>query len=148
MAGKGFTVVELLIVVGITVVLAAAAAPIYSNLQVSTQLDEASAQITQDLRLAREQSRAGVYGVSHGVLFGANSYTLYQGASYAARDATYDQINTFSKALAITTTFPGNEVTFTTGTGAPSATGTIVVAHDVSGTRTILVNDIGAAAEQ
>ncbi len=148
MAGKGFTIIELLIVISITAILAAAASPIYSNLQVSTQLDESSAQIAQDVRLAREQSLAGVHGVAHGVRFNASSYTLYQGASYATRSAAYDQVNTFSSALAITTTFPNSEIVFTAGTGMPSATGTIIVSHAVSGTRTILVNDIGAVDEQ
>ena len=67
---KGFTIIELLIAIGITVVLVAAASPIYGNLQVSTQLNESSAQITQDLRLAREQSRAGVNGAAHGIKSG------------------------------------------------------------------------------
>lgn len=128
-------------------VLAAAASPIYGNLQVSTQLNEASAQITQDLRLAREQSRAGVNSAAHGIKFATNQYTIFQGASYAARDSAYDRVNTFSDALSIATTFTNDEIVFSAGTGAPSAAGVVTITHTVSGSRIITVNTSGAVTE-
>lgn len=146
-SSAGFTIIELLIVIGITAILAAGAAPIYSGLQVSTQLNESSAQISQDLRLAREQSHAGLNGVAHGVKFGTSQYTVFQGPSYATRTSGYDRVNTFSGALSISTTFAGNEILFAAGTGTPSADGTVTVVHEVSGTRLITVTSSGAVTD-
>src|SRR3989344_2929313 len=86
----GFTIIELLIVLGISIILATAAAPLYGSLQVSAQLNENSSLIIQSLRTARERSIAGYNNIQHGVFFDINtgavdSYTLYQGSSYVAR---------------------------------------------------------------
>lgn len=144
---KGFTIIELLIVVGITVILAAAASPIYGNLQVSTQLNEVSAQIAQDLRLAHEQSRAGVNGAAHGVKFEQSRYTVFQGSSYFSRSSAYDRVNVFSDSLTIVTNFLNDEVVFPPGIGSPNASGTIIITHAAKGSRTITLNSVGSVTE-
>lgn len=145
---QGFTVVEFLVVVGVSLLLVLAALPIYGNTQVSTQLNESSAQIVQDLRLARELSRSGVDGQLHGIKFQSNQYTLFEGGSYAARNTDYDRINTFSGSLTITTTFTNNEVVFSTGSGLPSINGTVIIAHSAGGTRTVILNGSGTVEDQ
>lgn len=145
---KGFTLIEFLLVIGITVILAGVASVVYGNLQVSAQLNETSAQMAQNLRLAREQSIAGLNNVAHGIKFDAGQYTLFQGASYLSREYSYDRVYPLDSALTITTTLSGNEIVFSKGVGAPSASGTITLSHSVSGSREVSVNSQGIIEEQ
>ena len=79
---KGFTLVELLVVIALTLIIAAAAIPIYGNLQVSSQLNENTSQIIQALRTARERSLAGFNNEAHSVEFQSDRYILSPGSDY------------------------------------------------------------------
>lgn len=144
---RGFTLIEFIVVIGITLLLVAAISPLYSTLQ-SSQLNESSAQIAQTLRMARERSVARVNNSSHGVFFEINAegddrFILYQGVSYGARDTSYDRATTLDSSLSISTTISGNDVNFSKGLGVPNNTGTVTLTHDVSGTRTTTINSFG-----
>jgi prepilin-type N-terminal cleavage/methylation domain-containing protein len=141
---KGFTLVELLVVIGITLVVAVTAVPIYGNLQVSSQLNENSSLIIQTVRTARERSVGRLNNAAHGVYITASAYTLYQGASYATRNSSYDRTTTLDSVLTMSTTLAGDEVNFSKGLGVPNTTGTITLTHDVQGSKTITINSFGA----
>ncbi len=147
---KGFTLVELLVVIAITLLLAAATVPIYGSLQVSSQLNENTSQIVQNLRTARERSVARLNNAQHGIYFTTNSYTLYQGSSYASRSSTYDRGVTLDPALSFS--LPGGALTydinFSKGLGVPNAIGTISLTHDVTGSRQIIINNLGMVEEE
>jgi prepilin-type N-terminal cleavage/methylation domain-containing protein len=145
----GFTLVELLIVIAITLIIGVASIPIYGNLQVSGQLNENSSQIIQTIRTAQSRSIARVNGAQHGIQFGNTNYTLYQGASYATRDTNLDRTVSLDTALAISTSLSGGstDINFSKGFGVPSATGTVTLSHDVGGPRTITINDVGMVEE-
>jgi len=147
-SSAGFTLIELLIVVGITTILAGVSAVVYGNLQVSAQLNDISSQVTQNLRLAKEQSAAGLNNVAHGIKFDSNQYILYQGSSYLTRDSSYDRIFPLPSSLILTAVVPGQEIVFSKGVGLPSATGTLVFSHSVNGTKTIIINELGSIFEQ
>jgi len=148
---RGFTLIELLIVIAITLILAAAVAPIYGNLQVSGQLNETSAQIIQALRTARERSLARFNTTQHGVYFQSDRYALYQGASYALRESDYDREVILDDSLGLSWSLTGTgdagDVNFSKGLGVPNKRGTITSTHDASGTRTIAINSFGAVEE-
>jgi prepilin-type N-terminal cleavage/methylation domain-containing protein len=144
---RGFTLIELLVVIAITLVLAAAALPLYGGLQVSAQLNENSSLLIQTVRTARERSVARVNDTAHGVYVTASTYTLYQGASYAARDSSYDRTAALDSALSLAATLTGDEVNFSKGLGVPDNTGTITLTHDVQGTKTITINSFGMVEE-
>lgn len=145
---RGFTLVELLIVIGIMMILAGVSSVVYGNLQQSAQLNETGAQMTQNLRVVREQSNAGKNNAAHGIRFEPSRYTLFQGATYATRESAYDRVYTLAPALSLTTTFVGDEVVFSKGVGTPTMAGTITMVHSVSGSKTILVEDNGTIQEQ
>jgi len=148
---KSFTLVELLVVIGITIVLAAASIPIYGNLQVSAQLNDNSSQIIQFLRTAQQESMARYNNAAHGVKFQADRYILYQGSIYTLRDSDYDREVILDSSMELSWTLFGtgqsDEVNFSKGLGAPDMIGTITLTHDVQGTRTISVNSYGKAEE-
>jgi type II secretory pathway pseudopilin PulG len=143
-----FTLVELLITIGIIILLAAVAAPIYGNLQVSAQLNESTSGVTQTLRQARQSAMSRENNAGWGVYFTSSSYTLYQGISYAARNNAYDLVISLDSALSFSTTLAGDEVNFSAGLGEPSNTGSITLTHDVNGTRTITINSLGSIEEE
>jgi prepilin-type N-terminal cleavage/methylation domain-containing protein len=149
---RGFTLIEILIVMGITLILVTAAVPIYGNLQVSAQLNENTSQIVQTARIARERSAARFHNASHGVYFEINAgardrFILYQGDSYAGRDNTYDRAVTLDNALSLSTTLAGNEVNFSKGLGVPNSVGIITLTHDVTGSRVMSINNFGIVEE-
>jgi len=152
----GFTIVELLIVIALTAILAAAVSPIYGSLQVSAQLNESSAQAIQNVRTARERAAAGYNATAHGIYFDINSgddtITVYQGASYAARTSSFDQVISLDSAMTLSATgfsLIGSDVdiNFSQGLGEPDNTGTVTITHDVSGSRDIVVNGLGLVEE-
>ena len=84
---RGFSLLELLITLGLVMILASATIPIYGNFQGSTQINEATMQIIQTIRIARGNSVDGLNNSSFGVYFEINPSAndkciLYQGSSY------------------------------------------------------------------
>ena len=153
---RGFTVIELLIVIAILLVLASAATPFYGNFQVSGQLNENTSQIIQTLRTAREQNLARMNNTQHGVYFEINAgaddrYILYQGTSYALRDTAYDRATTLDNPLSFSVNLVGdgdaNDINFSLGLGSSNKIGTIILTHEVSGTRQISINTKGMVEE-
>ena len=144
---QGITFLELLLVIAIIVVLAAAATPIYSNFQPQSQLNGSVSQIVQSLRTGVEFSKARYNNAGHGLYLeinpGNDRVILYQGDSYATRDSSYDRIITMDPPITLSSSLPGNEVNFTKGTGYPNNTGTIVIAHSAAGSRSITINAYG-----
>jgi len=150
---RGFTMVELLIVIALSFVLVIASVPIYGQLQVRAQLQETSAQLVQALRSTRENSIARYGNSAHGVFFtinpsGIDSYTLYRGTSYATRDVSFDRVQTLDSVLTITdlsfVTTGGNvDINFSPGLGKPNNVGSLLLTHVSQGETTISVNNLG-----
>jgi prepilin-type N-terminal cleavage/methylation domain-containing protein len=156
---SGFTLVEMLVVVGIGVMMAVVAISLYGTLQVSSQLNENTAQIIQALRTARERSVAGLNNKPYGVNLiinpnGADSYIIYQGTSYILRTQTYDQTQVLDNALSLSVTgltmtgATNVDINFSLYSGAPnnptSGIGTITLTHSSQGSRSIKINSLGA----
>jgi prepilin-type N-terminal cleavage/methylation domain-containing protein len=153
-SGAGFTLIELIIVMAIIFVIAGAVAPIYGNLQSTTQLNETTSQAVQALRMARERSVSRYNNARHGVKFdlvsSPNKFILYQGTSYASRDAEYDRETTLSQSMSIVTTGlspVGDDINFSMGLGIPDKTGSVNINHSVEGFKVININDYGAVTE-
>ncbi|MBU1132015.1 prepilin-type N-terminal cleavage/methylation domain-containing protein [Patescibacteria group bacterium] len=144
---SGFTLIEVLIVVSITVVLAISAVFAFGNLQVSSQLNENTEQMIQTLRTAQERSFARINDSPHGVKFQTNKFILYQGTSYATRNAAYDRETVLDTSLTITTTLTNDEVNFSRQLGMPDHTGNVTLTHATSGSRQISINSFGRVNE-
>ena len=152
-AKAGFTLVELLLVIGITLAMAtAAAAPIYGNLQGLAQVNEATANIIQTLRVARERAVAGVNDSPHGVFLdmnvgGSDSITLYQGSSFAGRDTSLDRVIPLAPVLELTSTTDA-DINFSQGLGMPNTTGVLSLTHETIGNSEISINKFGVVGEE
>ncbi len=147
---RGFTSLELLIALSLLMLLAVAATPIYSNFYVDTQHRQSQVQIVSVLRLAQQFSQGrmedSTYGVYIDIQPGADSLVLYQGDTYATRTTAFDRIYAIDEAVALSTTFMGNEVHFDAH-GLPSESGIITLTHATQGIRTIAINALGRIDE-
>ncbi len=145
---RGFSILEIIITLGIFGVIIASAVPIYNKLHTSSGINAAEAQLIQTLRAARERSVAGLNNATHGVYVAAGQYTLYQDSTspfaYAGRsaaDTAYDQTTTLDSGLSLS---PINtDVVFTKGAGTVAAAVTITLTQTGGNAKVINVNTFG-----
>src|SRR3989344_2125704 len=120
----GFTLVELLLSVALITVLLGMSMPVYRTLYVDNDL-EIIASITADtLRRAQVLSYANEGNSSWGVHVSSDSIMLFKGSSFAARDASFDEISTLSAG---TTPSGITDIVFTRLSGLPQTTGSITL---------------------
>lgn len=86
---KGFTLPELLVVLGITALLVSLVVTNVIGIQRKSQIAGATTLLISDLRGQQLRTMVGDNGGANtasasGVYFGVNSYTLFSGASYSA----------------------------------------------------------------
>lgn len=145
---RGFTLIEIVLVVAFLVLLAAAAMPAYREFTAKYQLDVSARDLEQLLRTAQNLSMAtradDTYGV-HFVSGAGGSYTLFKGASWSARDsATFGEISyDLPGSISLFETVTGDDVTFGIVDGTTDDVGAVTLTGR-SGTRTITVNEAGS----
>lgn len=136
---RGFSLVELVIVMAIFLLLLAVADVSYSNFSTATKLDIATKSVVKALHSA--QMRAGqVNGDARwGVEVLTTEIVVFKGTSYATRDQSADQ----------SLNMPGGvvpsgliEVVFAPVMGYPAAAGTITLTNS-SGSKNIAINEKG-----
>lgn len=136
---KGFTLLEVLVVLGIIAIAAGFTAPVYQSFQLRNDVDLAANVTAQSLRRAQALSQAVDGDITWGVAIQSGSVTIFQGASYATRDSQYDEVLDVNPNVSNSGV---GEIVFTKVTGVPSATGSIVFSgnnRDV----TLTINSLG-----
>lgn len=121
---NGFTLLELLLVVGAAILIGALTVPIGVHFFQSQTLDETASSILSTLRRAQNQAIYQKNDNSFGIKFLAGSYVLFQGDSYESRIQSEDE--SFSLPGGITTSGI-DEVVFAKLTGIPNTTGTLTI---------------------
>lgn len=139
-SGAGFTLIEVLLSVATVAVLAGISIPIYQTFQVRNDLDIGTTTIAQTLRRAQILSQAVDGDISWGIYIVSGNIILFKGASYAARDTTFDEI--FDVPTSITPSGV-SEIVFAKFTGLPQTIGTITLISNINETRTITINTKG-----
>ena len=136
---KGFTLVELMIVIGILILLIAGSSSLAINFYRDRQIDVHENGIVQVLRRAQLKAMSIETDSSFGIYIAPNQYVLFKGNSYTTRDPTYDEVFNLPKNLSITGI---SEIVFSKLRGTPSGTGNItLIINDKS--ETININEVG-----
>ena len=115
---KGFTVVEMLIVIGILAVIFSIGGPIAWNFYLDYQFDSEFNLLTALLRNARNLSMVNHNESSHGLYIDSSSFVVFQGQNYASRVVSLDK--SFPRNAAISITGP-NELVFAALSGQTSS---------------------------
>lgn len=137
----GFTLLEVLLSVGIIVLLAGLSVPVYVSFNNRNDLDVATQSLAENLRRAEVYARGVKADDQWGVAVHSGVITLYKGVSYVARDTNYDEDTSVSSAL----TFGGlGEVVFTKLDAMPSVTGNITITQpNTNESKTVSINAKG-----
>lgn len=137
---SGFTLVEILLVLGLLAVVAGLTMPLSVQWIQRSELRVAAAEVGQSLRRAQILAQAVDHDSNWGVDVRLGSVTLFQGSSYESRDTSFDEV--FELSAAITPSGVG-EVVFDTLTGAPQSTGDVVLTGESGQVYMISINDEG-----
>ena len=138
----GFTLIEVLLSVGLIAALAGLSLPIYASFANRNDLDVDTQSLAGMLRRAETYAQTMNGDSNWGVKVQSGSAVLFKGTSYATRDATSDETD----AIPTNITIGGSvsEVVFDKFTAAPSTTGTITLTHTATNdVRTITLNAKG-----
>lgn len=144
----GFTLIELILVVGIFMVVFSSGALVYGNLIQKNSLTYHGSQLVQMLREARtnavSQKRDSAWGVYFDHLSSPYGYTLFKGDSYAGRDPLYDLIIQLPSVIGVSGFDLGgsDEIVFNKSDGVPSASGTVTLTAE-NNAYSITVNGLG-----
>jgi len=142
----GFTLIELLVVIALIGVISVLAVPFIQSFQSSSDFYTQAHAIAATLRRAQQQAASGQGAAGWGVQINdaSKELTLYQGQTFATRDAGFDQIETYRNAFVATTDFAQNEISFAAGSGLPSASGSVQFIGPNTGEQAaVLVNAVG-----
>lgn len=124
---SGFSLIELMLVIGIIAVFSAMAAPRYAGSLYRYRADAAAKRISADITMA--QSRARATASSRSLIFSGNTYRIPSERDLAVAANTYAvDLTTAPYFVSISTVNFGGAATLTfNGYGVPSAAGSITI---------------------
>ncbi len=137
---RGFTLIEVLLSVALATVIVGIGIPVYQSLRIRNDLDVAAVEIVATERRAQALARASDGDTTWGISVQSGSITLFRGASYATRDAGFDEVFELSSSIAPSGT---TEFVFDMLTGFPQTTGTLTLTSNTNETRIIVTNAKG-----
>ncbi|KKP43419.1 MAG: hypothetical protein UR32_C0001G0038 [candidate division WS6 bacterium GW2011_GWE2_33_157] len=122
---QGFSLFELLVVMGILLMLSALVFPLTIQKTQESKLESYASQLTTDIRY--QQQRSSLKNMAGGISLGSNQYTLFDGESLAS--ATDTDIKKYPTNIQITSVSltNGSEIFFPSGEFKPLSYGTLVV---------------------
>jgi Tfp pilus assembly protein FimT len=129
---RGFTLAEVLLIIGLFVIISVIAIPVYYNWQSLTILEQNADEISEMFKDAQAKSSARLNNSAYGVYINAGNkkITLYQGISYAERDGAFYQEKIIDNNLDIINNFSTEDIVFSKSLGEPSATGTLTLINN------------------
>ncbi|MBU1164648.1 prepilin-type N-terminal cleavage/methylation domain-containing protein [Patescibacteria group bacterium] len=142
---RGFTLIELIIVVAIIMLLGALSVPFFQSFQVSSGLYTFTDEVSRIVRYAQVSAINGQNNDDWGVYFNESNkeYTIYKGSNYALRDTNFDLVFEYREIFSISTDFVNDEIIFSQYQGLPQSSGTITITSVNNNTYQIDISNIG-----
>lgn len=138
---RGFTLVEVMLVIGILGVIVGLAIPFYQSFQISSALDNAGQEIVQVLRNTQAKAIASQGLSSHGVHFDVNQFIVFAGDIYNPADSD-NEIFGLANTVDISTS-GSNEIIFSAGEGLPDTQPIITITSSNNESKIISLNELG-----
>lgn len=142
---RGFTLIELILVIAIISIIALLSAPFYSRFLLQNAVDNTVDQLVGSLRKAQIYSMTGKKGSSWSVNFSSNTLTLYKGAPPFASRAEPGLDETFSVNPNVSIAGM-TDMTYARSTGLPTGAATIIISSG-NNSETITVNSEGMVSK-
>ncbi len=136
---KGFTIIELILVMALFLIIGTLSTAFYSRLYTQSTVTSVTDQLTQSFRKAQSYAMNSKQNGNWGVHNGTSQMTLFQGNTYAGRNAVFDE--SFSVNGNITVT-GFTDLIFSRLTGTPSAT-VIITIKGNDNTKIMIINNQG-----
>jgi prepilin-type N-terminal cleavage/methylation domain-containing protein len=135
---KGFTFIEILLVVGIGAIVFAFSAPLSLRLYRTQLLDEATSGIVNALQRAKHNAVLQKNDSDWGVKISNvnHNYVLFQGVSYDDRIAEYDEVYNLLSQIEVSGDW--NEVVFSKLNGEPNDIGTTTLTYSPHSTAIVI----------
>ncbi len=133
---KGFTIIELLVVLGMIGIVCAVAVPAFAMIQKNISLKNYTKEIVSNLRRAQSMAVASQDGLDHGIFFSGNEYGICE-QNCTVRTTTYSLDNGISIVAGAGTSVVFNRLT---GNATPQ---TIEVGFAGGKHNTIQINETG-----
>jgi len=135
---KGFSIIELLLVIAIFSILVAISNSAYVNFKASSNLKIATTNFVQAVRYAQSNSEVNKNDSKWGVKLLSNQIVIFKGNNYVNREVVFDQLLDLPKGVS-----PNgiDEFVFEKMTG--STTEGITILTNNSGVKNILINEKG-----
>lgn len=144
MSRAGFTLVELILVLAISIILFSVIGSLAVNTYPKSQIRSNAAAVTQTIRLAQTYTLSRKYDSAWGVYRTSTDLTLFAGTSYATRNTAHDQIHVFPAGITASGLV---EVVFHPLDGTTTDVGTITLTSDATGESVVLtVNENGVVS--
>lgn len=142
-SGSGFTLMEVLIVIAMSILLAGLTLPIGFRFFQSQMLDEAALGVGSALDRAGTMAGQGKNDSAFGVKFLPGGYTVFQGGSYASRTVGEDENFVLASNIAVA---GADEIVFSKiGATTTPASVTLTLGQD---TETVSVGAFGYVSRQ
>lgn len=144
----GFTMIELIIVVGILSILFAASFGVVTNVISNNNFEDAETRTIQMLKKAQNQTMARLNDEQWGIYFDDTNdkIVFFQGSSYSGRNTSFDLEFDFASGVefgTISLNGGGQEVVFTKTTGETTNYGTVEITGNNNQSSTITINEVG-----
>ncbi len=126
---KGFTVVETIIVIAISIILVAIIASAFSGFRDSQALNSTIEEIVALINKARSESLASKNFLQHGIHFETNKVVIFQGAVYSPSDSNNVEtaLSPFIEISSTSLNGGGTDMAFQKFTGKTGQNGTITL---------------------
>ncbi|MEK7591946.1 MAG: prepilin-type N-terminal cleavage/methylation domain-containing protein [Patescibacteria group bacterium] len=143
---RGFTIIELSLVIGVTAILFSVGSIIHLSAEPSVQLSTSVDLFTSDAKQQQIKAMSGFTGSgtiadSQSIYFSQKTYTLFRGTAFNALDTENVQIP-IDSSLILSTTFPDQILTFTKGSGEisgfQSGLDSVTIQNTVTATQKII----------
>lgn len=141
---RGFTFIELIIVIAIISILAVLSVPVVGNFASRTQIDATTSEVVSALRFSQQKAMAVEQDSQFGVYFddANNKFYLFRGTSYT--DFPNERIEyTYSDSTTITQGFSDGDIDFDKLYGTTTDDGNITITNNIGITHTINISPEG-----